>query len=95
MLKEEVKVMDRRNRQGQVTAEMAVLFTFVIAAFVFMGFYLQRAGQGGVKSNADSLGQQFSTETPWNSTVTTKSVQVGATTDSDSSTTYSHTVSAQ
>jgi len=50
-----------RNQRGQVTAETAVLFTFVIAGFVFMGVYLQRAAQGGVKSNADSLGQQFST----------------------------------
>src|SRR3989338_6254657 len=53
------------NRRGQVTAEMAVLFTFVIAGFVFMGIYLQRAAQGGVKSNADSLGQQFSTQSQW------------------------------
>ena len=50
-----------RNQRGQMTAETAVLFTFVIAGFVFMGMYLQRAAQGGVKSNADSLGQQFST----------------------------------
>ena len=27
----------RANQRGQVTAEIAVLFTFVIAAFVFMG----------------------------------------------------------
>ncbi len=54
-----------KNRSGQVTAEMAVLFTFVIAGFVFMGIYLQRAAQGGLKSNADSLGQQFSTNGGW------------------------------
>jgi hypothetical protein len=52
--------MRYQNRRGQVTVETAVMFTFVVAAFVFMGFYLQRAAQGGVKSNADSLGQQFS-----------------------------------
>jgi len=50
------------NRRGQVTAEMAVLFAFVIAAFVFMGIYMQRGVQGSTKSNADQLGQQFSTE---------------------------------
>ena len=50
-----------RNQRGQVTAETAVLFTFVIAGLVFMGTYLQRAASGGIKSNADSLGQQFST----------------------------------
>lgn len=53
--------MKRMNRRGQVTVEAALLWTFVIAAFVFLGFYLQRAAQGGLKSNADGLGTQFST----------------------------------
>ena len=52
--------MTRNRRNGQVTAEMAVLFTMVVAGIVFMGTYLQRAAQGGMKSNADSLGSQFS-----------------------------------
>lgn len=55
--------MTLKRQRGQVTAEMAVLFTFVIAGIVFMGTYLQRAAQGGLKSNADSLGSQFSTST--------------------------------
>jgi len=53
--------MTLKRQRGQVTAEVAVLFTFVIAGIVFMGTYLQRAAQGGLKSNADSLGSQFST----------------------------------
>ena len=53
--------MTLKRQRGQVTAEMAVLFTFVIAGIVFMGTYLQRAAQGGIKGNADSLGTQFST----------------------------------
>jgi hypothetical protein len=53
--------MTLKRQHGQVTAEMAVLFTFVIAGIVFMGTYLQRAAQGGIKGNADSLGSQFST----------------------------------
>ena len=53
--------MTLKHQRGQVTAEMAVLFTFVIAGIVFMGTYLQRAAQGGLKSNADSLGSQFTT----------------------------------
>ncbi len=48
------------NTRGQVTIEAAILWTFVIAAFVFLGVYVQRAAQGGLKSNADSLGGQFS-----------------------------------
>lgn len=55
--------MTLKRQRGQVTAEMAVLFTFVIAGIVFMGTYLQRAAQGGIKGNADSLGSQFSTST--------------------------------
>lgn len=50
----------RRNRKGQVTAETAVLFTFVITGLVFMGMYLQRATQGSMKSNTDGIGSQFS-----------------------------------
>ena len=81
-----------RNRAGQVTAEMAVLFTFVIGAFVFMGFYLQRGAQGGLKGNADALGQQFSTGGPFNSSITSTSTQTGATTTTNSTSTYDHTV---
>jgi len=51
----------RLNQRGQVTAEMAVLFAFVIAGFIAAGFYLQRGIQGSTKSNADSVGSQFST----------------------------------
>ena len=57
----------RRDQQGQVTAEMAVLYTFVIAGLVFMGVYLQRGVQGSTKSNADGIGSQYSTESKWNS----------------------------
>ncbi len=64
-----------KNRRGQVTAEMAVLFSFVIAAFVFMGVYLQRASQGGVKSNSDSLGTQFDAHTAWDVTTISTSNQ--------------------
>ncbi len=52
--------MKQLNTRGQVTIEAAILWTFVIAAFVFLGVYVQRAAQGGLKSNADSLGGQFS-----------------------------------
>ncbi len=55
----------RRHERGQVTVEMAVLFGFAVAGMVAMSIYLQRAVQGGMKSNADSLGTQFSIKDPW------------------------------
>lgn len=54
-----------RWSKGQVTLEVAILFGFVVAALVAMAIYLQRGVQGGVKSNADSLGTQFSANTKW------------------------------
>lgn len=66
-----------RNRRGQVTAENAVLFAFVIGGFVFMGFYLQRAAQGSTKANTDSIGAQFSTDSPWNNQTTSNSYERG------------------
>lgn len=51
----------RWNTRGQVTAETAVLFAFVIGGFVAVGFYLQRGVQGSTKTNADSVGSQYST----------------------------------
>ena len=83
-----------RNQRGQVTAEIAVLFTFIIAAFVFMGVYLQRGAQGGVKGNVDQLGQQFSSGNIWKSqTRSTSHVdQVGV--DSGSCSDYSHATDA-
>ena len=60
-----------RQRRGQVTVEIAVLFGVVVAALVFMAIYFQRGVQGGVRSSADSLGQQFSATGAWNQTSTT------------------------
>jgi uncharacterized protein (UPF0333 family) len=61
----------RANSRGQVTVELAVLFAVVIAALVFMAIYFQRGVQGGVRSNADSFGQQFSAIGAWTQTTTT------------------------
>ena len=69
--------MRREHRKGQVSAELAVLFTFAVAAFVLMGFYLQRAAQGSTKANTDSIGQQFSTDSPWNNQTTSNSYERG------------------
>lgn len=54
-----------QGRRGQVTVEMAVLFGFVVAGLVAMSIYFQRGVQGGVKSNADSIGTQFSSKDKW------------------------------
>ncbi len=51
--------------RGQVTVETAVLFGVVVTGLVAMAVYLQRGVQGGVKSNADSFGTQFSAKTAW------------------------------
>ena len=64
-----------RNQQGQVSAELAILFAFVIAGFLFMGFYLQRAAQGSTKSNTDAIGSQFSTLSEFNSQSTSRSFE--------------------
>ena len=53
------------DHKGQVTVEVAVLFAFVIAGLIAMALYLQRGVQGGVRSNADSLGGQLSSIEEW------------------------------
>jgi len=75
-----------------MTVETAILFTFVIAAFVALAIYLQRGAQGGVKSNADSLGIQFSATQGWESKTksNTKEDQVEIVTKQDSD--YSQTL---
>ena len=72
----------RVRERGQVTAELAVLFAFVIGGFVAMGFYLQRGVQGSTKANTDSIGTQFSKTGAWNSQSVSQSYErqpVGAT----------------
>jgi len=59
----------RHCKRGQVTAELAVLFAFVIGGFVAMGFYLQRGVQGSTKANADAVGSQYSTTAGYSSYV--------------------------
>ena len=53
------------RRLGQVTVEMAVLITVAVVGFVIMAIYLQRAVHGTIRSNADSIGSQFSAYEPW------------------------------
>ena len=63
----------RHYHKGQVTAETAVMLTFVITALAFMSIYVQRATQGAMKGNTDGIGSQLSIKSgvPWE----TKSVQ--------------------
>lgn len=69
--------MKRFNR-GQVTVETAVLFSAVVGAFLLLFIYVQRAAQGGIKGNADSLGSQLSITTPWSSVSHQRSLSVPA-----------------
>lgn len=82
----------RRAQRGQVTVELAVLFGVVVAALVFMAIYFQRGVQGGVRSNADSFGSQFSATGVWNQNTTTNQHTVetpaDVVTDQDQTTHY-------
>ena len=49
-----------RNHKGQATVESAVLIATVVLAILGMRFYVERATSGGLKSNADSVGTQYS-----------------------------------
>ena len=49
----------RRSRRGQTTTEMAVLIMVIIFAFVAMQVYLKRGLQGRLRSNIDSIGEQY------------------------------------
>ena len=55
----------RTGNRGQVTVEIGVVFVVVVMALVLLASYLQRGYQGGLKSNADSFGTQFSAENAW------------------------------
>jgi len=80
----------KRNQRGQVTVEVAVLFAFIIAAFVFMGIYLQRGAQGGVKGNADSMGQQFSVASNFSTVSHSKTVSTQTETNTGQCAEYAH-----
>lgn len=67
------------NQRGQVTVEVAVLFGFVVAGLVALALYLQRSVQGGLRSNADSLGGQFSSAENWTSHTRSASFEDGKT----------------
>ena len=81
-----------RASRGQVTVEMAILYGFVIAALVAMALYLQRAVQGGAKSNSDSLGTQFSSQAAWNSNTSSTSFEDVANVNSNQTSGYSQTI---
>ncbi len=65
-----------QKRKGQVTVETAVLFGTVVAGLIALAVYLQRAVQGGVKSNADSFGTQFAANTNWSVITDSNSTEV-------------------
>ena len=61
------KRMVLRRSRGQVTLELALLFAALAAGFIALALYVQRGWQGYLKSNADSVGQQFSANNTWTS----------------------------
>lgn len=80
------------RRHGQVTVEVAILFGFVVAALVAMAIYLQRAVQGGVKSNSDSFGTQFSATKAWDSKSTSTTNETATVIDTKQETNYNQTL---
>jgi len=85
-----------RTRRGQSSLEIAILFVVVVAAFVAMSLYLQRGAAGGMKSNADSLGTQFSSNAGWgynsSSTSSTSETGTGVTSNQNSTSAYNQTM---
>ena len=85
-----------RTRRGQSSLEIAILFVVVVAAFIAMSLYLQRGAQGGMKSNADSLGTQFSANAGWgyssNSNSATNETATGVTSNQTSTSNYNQTM---
>lgn len=79
------------NTRGQVTVEVAVLFGFVVAGLVAMALYLQRGTQGGMKSNADSLGTQFSSTSAWTLKTTSNTLEDPAQIQTQQTTNYNQT----
>ena len=53
--------------KGQAATELTLICVAVVGSLIFMAIYLQRGAQGGVKSGADSLGTQYSSDRMWDS----------------------------
>ncbi len=78
----------RNSSRGQVTVEMAVMFAFLVAGIVAMAVYFQRAVQGGMRSNSDSFGTQFSATEGWNSVTTSNTNETNISILSNQNTNY-------
>ena len=71
--------MRLREQRGQESVSMVMLFVFVIAALIALVLYVQRGFAGGLRSNADSFGTQFSSANPWSSTTNSNTTETQAT----------------
>jgi hypothetical protein len=67
--------MRLREQRGQESVSMVMLFVFVIAALIALVLYVQRGFAGGLRSNADSFGTQFSSANPWTSTTNSNTTE--------------------
>ena len=67
--------MRLREQRGQESVSMVMLFVFVIAALIALVIYVQRGFAGGLRSNADSFGTQFSSTAAWTSTTQSNTVE--------------------
>ena len=64
----------------------------LVAALIFTAIYLQRGGQGMVKSTGDSLGSQFSTTQKWTQETKTTSTETAASVATNQKTNYNQTL---
>ena len=65
--------MYRITKKGQSMLEYAILLCVVVAALLVMQFYVKRAYQGRMKSEADQLSRQYAPGHTTGTTTTTSS----------------------
>ena len=70
------------SKRGQSLLEYSILFAVILSAILIMQFYVKRSYQGRLKTEADSVGQQYS---PGHTTsiITTTNTSTSVTTTED------------
>jgi len=83
--------MRLREQRGQESVSMVMLFVFVIAALIALVIYVQRGFAGGLRSNADSFGTQFSSTAPWTSNTASNTTENQASVNTTQQSNYTQT----
>ena len=48
-----------QKSKGQSTLEYVMMISFVVAALIYLGLYVNRAMQGKMRDSADQIGEQY------------------------------------